>query len=164
MAWPWFQELKECGARRPGDVGGWSGARGWRRRVRAGQRGSGAAPSKGEGAAGQRDGRAREAVRELFRGRLGIVGPVTAVQLAASLDVTESDADIALAALESEGMVLRGQFSPRNGGPATLEWCDRRLLARIHRYTLQSAPRRDRAGEPGGLHAVPVRLAAGRCQ
>ena len=92
-------------------------------------------------AAGQRDRGAavdsrEEAVRELFRGRLGIVGPVTAATLAASLDVQESDADIALAALESEGMVLRGQFSPRNGGPATLEWCDRRLLARIHRYTL----------------------------
>jgi ATP-dependent helicase Lhr and Lhr-like helicase len=77
-----------------------------------------------------------DAVRELLRGRLGIVGPVTAANLAASLDVEESDADIALAALETEGMVLRGQFSPRNGGPALLEWCDRRLLARIHRYTL----------------------------
>ena len=77
-----------------------------------------------------------DAVRELLRGRLGIVGPVTAPQLAASLNVSESEADIALAALESEGMILRGQFSPRNGGPATLEWCDRRLLARIHRYTL----------------------------
>jgi ATP-dependent helicase Lhr and Lhr-like helicase len=77
-----------------------------------------------------------DSVRELLRGRLGIVGPVTTSQLAASLNVTESDADIALAALEAEGMVLRGQFSPRNGAPATLEWCDRRLLARIHRYTL----------------------------
>ena len=77
-----------------------------------------------------------DAVRELLRARLGIVGPVTAANLAASLDVEESDADIALAALEGEGVVLRGQFSPRNGGPATLEWCDRRLLARIHRYTL----------------------------
>jgi len=77
-----------------------------------------------------------DGLRELFRGRLGIVGPVTAASLAASLHVEESDADIALAALESEGVVLRGQFRPRNGGPATLEWCDRRLLARIHRYTL----------------------------
>ncbi len=77
-----------------------------------------------------------DALRELFRGRLGIAGPVTAASLAGSLNVDESDADIALAALESEGVVLRGQFSPRNGGPATLEWCDRRLLARIHRYTL----------------------------
>jgi ATP-dependent Lhr-like helicase len=57
--------------------------------------------------------------------------------LAASLNVTESDADIALAALEGEGVVLRGRFTANeNGGPAPLEWCERRLLARIHRYTL----------------------------
>ncbi len=74
-----------------------------------------------------------EAIRELFRGRLGITGPTTAAQLAATLNVTESDADIALAALEAEGVVLRGGFTPETD---TLEWCDRRLLARIHRYTL----------------------------
>ncbi len=45
----------------------------------------------------------------------------------------EGDADLALAALEREGVVLRGRFTP---GATTLEWCDRRLLARIHRYTL----------------------------
>src|SRR2546422_5292944 len=35
--------------------------------------------------------------------------------------------------LEHEGFVLRGRFTP---GVAELEWCERRLLARIHRYTL----------------------------
>ena len=39
-----------------------------------------------------------------------------------------------LLALESEGVVLRGWFSP---GGTSEEWCDRRLLARIHRATLQ---------------------------
>src|SRR5690606_17518667 len=36
---------------------------------------------------------------------------------------------------------VRGQFTPAaaNGGGA--EWCDRRLLARIHRYTLKSLRR-----------------------
>ncbi|HEV2084482.1 MAG TPA: helicase-related protein, partial [Gemmatimonadales bacterium] len=77
-----------------------------------------------------------DAIRELLRGRLGIIGPTTAAQLAASLNVSESDADIALAALEGEGVVLRGQFTPSTNGAAPLEWCDRRLLARIHRYTL----------------------------
>ncbi len=74
-----------------------------------------------------------DAIRELFRGRLGITGPTTAAQLATTLNVTETDADIALAALESEGVVLRGGFTPN---APVLEWCDRRLLARIHRYTL----------------------------
>ena len=81
---------------------------------------------------------AREpAVRELFRGRLGIVGPTTAAALAATLGLPEIEAEAALVALEAEGVVLRGRFTPRAGETAAaLEWCDRRLLARIHRYTL----------------------------
>ncbi len=77
------------------------------------------------------------AVRELIRGRLGIVGPITAATLAAPLGVPEIEAEAALVALESEGVVLRGRFSPRESdAPVELEWCERRLLARIHRYTL----------------------------
>jgi ATP-dependent Lhr-like helicase len=43
------------------------------------------------------------------------------------------DAGTALQALETQGRILRGRFTP---GTVELEWCDRRLLARIHRYTL----------------------------
>ncbi len=78
------------------------------------------------------------AVRELFRSRLEIVGPTTAAALADSLGVDVSDAEVALAALEREGVVLRGSFTD-TGQRTTenaVEWCDRRLLARIHRYTL----------------------------
>ena len=71
-----------------------------------------------------------DALVELFRGRTSILGPVTARELAASLHVEERDAETALLKLESEGVVLRGTFRGPN------EWCDRRLLARIHRYTL----------------------------
>ncbi|HEY9506443.1 MAG TPA: hypothetical protein VIQ27_10755, partial [Gemmatimonadales bacterium] len=77
------------------------------------------------------------AVRELFRARLGIVGPTTAAALGVALGVPETEVEAALAELETEGVVLRGRFSPRDAGvPAGLEWCERRLLARIHRYTL----------------------------
>src|SRR5690349_5740390 len=77
------------------------------------------------------------AVRELFRGRLGILGPVTAARLAAPLGLPEREAEAALIALEAEGVVLRGRFPPGGvAAPDELEWCDRRLLARIHRYTL----------------------------
>jgi ATP-dependent Lhr-like helicase len=84
------------------------------------------------------------AIRDLFRGRLEIIGPTTAAGLAQSLGTEELDADVALAKLEGEGVVLRGSFTPAEvavGRPAVLpsgplEWCDRRLLARIHRYTL----------------------------
>ena len=47
--------------------------------------------------------------------------------------LAQSDIDVALAALEHEGFALRGRFS---AGVEGTEWCERRLLARIHRYTL----------------------------
>ena len=78
------------------------------------------------------------AVAELVRGRLTIEGPVTAASLADRLAVTVADADAGLLALEADGVVLRGRFTPLGPGGAasSLEWCDRALLARIHRYTL----------------------------
>src|SRR5438876_9635225 len=57
----------------------------------------------------------------------------TAADVAGSLGVAVADVDFALGALEHEGFVLRGRFTP---GVAELQWCERRLLARIHRYTL----------------------------
>ena len=74
-----------------------------------------------------------DAIRELARGRLEVLGPTTAAAIATALGVPIPDVDFALGALEHEGFVLRGHFSP---GVAELEWCERRLLARIHRYTL----------------------------
>jgi ATP-dependent Lhr-like helicase len=81
---------------------------------------------------------AREtAIRELIRGRVGISGPATARSLAASLALDENEAEAALIALEAEGVVLRGRFTHQpDAEAAPLEWCERRLLARIHRYTL----------------------------
>ena len=49
------------------------------------------------------------------------------------LGISPADADAALLLLEADGVVLRGRFTP---GETELEWCDRTLLARIHRYTL----------------------------
>jgi ATP-dependent helicase Lhr and Lhr-like helicase len=62
-----------------------------------------------------------------------VLGPVRASDLADALNVSVTDADEALLALESEGVVLRGRFSLT---AADTEWCDRTLLSRIHRYTL----------------------------
>ena len=73
-----------------------------------------------------------EAIVELLRGRVTVTGPITAAALAASLGIDGSDADAAMLKLESEGAVLRGSFEIAGA----LEWCDRALLARIHRYTL----------------------------
>lgn len=74
-----------------------------------------------------------DAIREFVRGRLELSGPVTAAALARTLQVPETEIEIALRALEGEGFVLRGHFRP---GAQETEWCDRRLLARIHRLTI----------------------------
>jgi ATP-dependent helicase Lhr and Lhr-like helicase len=76
----------------------------------------------------------REAgVRELVRGRIEVSGPTTAGTLARILKLQSSEIDTALLALEAEGFVLRGKFHP---DASETEWCDRRLLARIHRLTI----------------------------
>src|SRR5439155_5791388 len=74
-----------------------------------------------------------EAVRELVRGRMEISGPVTAHELMELLELPQTEIDAALLALEAEGFVLRGKF---RAGSQELEWCERRLLARIHRLTI----------------------------
>src|SRR5207249_6338287 len=74
-----------------------------------------------------------DAIRELVRGRIEVCGPVAVSELAEVLMLQQSEIDAALLALESEGFVLRGKFHPR---AAEQEWCDRRLLARIHRLTI----------------------------
>lgn len=71
---------------------------------------------------------------ELTRARLGGFGPRTAGQLATDLGIGLADQQYALAALEREGYVLRGRFRP---GATEEEWCERHLLARIHRYTVK---------------------------
>ena len=84
---------------------------------------------------------ADEALRELLRGRLEALGPVTGEELAASIGQPPGAIAAALIALETEGFVMQGSFTGGTGadGPASgdgVEWCERRLLARINRYTL----------------------------
>jgi ATP-dependent helicase Lhr and Lhr-like helicase len=73
------------------------------------------------------------ALREIVRGRLESLGPVTAEELAAPLGMTAGRIGGALAALQVEGFAMQGRYT---GGPED-EWCERGLLARIHRYTLK---------------------------
>ena len=75
-----------------------------------------------------------EAIVELVRGRLEGLGPVTLSAIATSFALPESDIAAALASLQTEGFAMRGQFTP---GVSEEEWCERRLLARIHRYTVK---------------------------
>ena len=74
-----------------------------------------------------------DALRELARGRLLGLGPVTVETLAAPLGVTPVDTEAALLQLQAEGYVIQGRFDPAIDAT---QWCERHLLARIHRYTL----------------------------
>jgi len=74
-----------------------------------------------------------DAIRELVRGRMEVSGPITVDELTDRLVLRPPDIEAALLALETEGFVLRGKFHP---GATKQEWCDRRLLARIHRLTI----------------------------
>jgi ATP-dependent Lhr-like helicase len=76
-----------------------------------------------------------EALIEIVRGRLEGLGPVTAAAIANSLGLPRADVEIALAALQAEGFAMRGQFT--SSVVVDDEWCERRLLARIHRYTVK---------------------------
>ena len=75
-----------------------------------------------------------EALKEIVRGRLEGLGPVTARTLSEQIVVPVLDVDIALLALEAEGFAMRGSYT---AGAEQNEWCERRLLARINRYTVK---------------------------
>ena len=89
-----------------------------------------AAPAANEA----RDWSQDDALVEILRGRLEGLGPVTESALAAPLGLEPDAIAGALAALQTEGFAMRGRFTP---GAALDEWCERRLLARIHHYTVQ---------------------------
>jgi len=82
----------------------------------------------------QRDWGPEEALVEILRGRLEGLGPVGEAALAAPLGLSPNRIAAALAALQTEGFAMRGRFAPGTDGE---EWCERRLLARVHRYTLK---------------------------
>jgi ATP-dependent Lhr-like helicase len=74
----------------------------------------------------------------IVRGRMEIVGPTTAARIVADLGMDPTGVQIALEQLELAGFVLRGQFTNET---QEVEWCERRLLARIHRLTLDGLRR-----------------------
>jgi ATP-dependent Lhr-like helicase len=76
---------------------------------------------------------ADSALVEIVRGRMEGVGPITIPVLAETTGLPVYAIENAMLKLEAEGFVLRGKFTP---GTDETEWCARRLLARIHSYTL----------------------------
>ncbi|UXI66363.1 DEAD/DEAH box helicase [Tahibacter amnicola] len=84
-----------------------------------------------------------EALTEIIRGRLSGLGPVTAASLGYPLGLPAEMVLTGLLRLENEGYVIRGRFSADHE-----QWCERHLLARIHRYTVARLRREIEPVEP----------------
>jgi ATP-dependent Lhr-like helicase len=67
------------------------------------------------------------------RGWLECTGPTSVASLARRMGLEPTVVEAAVARLEADGFALRGRFTLDSDGE---EWCERRLLARIHRLTL----------------------------
>ena len=82
------------------------------------------------------------AIATLVQGWLQILGPTTSAALGARLRLEPAAIFAAMLAGEMQGLVMRGVFERSAPDPVTegsdfnIEWCDRRLLQRIHRLTL----------------------------
>jgi len=89
-----------------------------------------------------------DALLTTVRGWMEHVGPTTASELGDVLGVAASEIEKALLRIEASGAILRGKFRPQSSRAALgldgsetrphteTEWCERRLLARIHRLTV----------------------------
>jgi ATP-dependent Lhr-like helicase len=87
-------------------------------------------PREPEGSLTEEDG-----VRRIVQGWMEVVGPTTVPALAGRVGMPPRRVEVAMLALEAGGVVLRGRFTPGTDAEV-VEWCDRRLLARIHRLTI----------------------------
>jgi len=74
-----------------------------------------------------------DAILAMITGWMMHAGPITASALAYWLGLGTTDVDKALLRLEAAGSILRGNFT---GQSAETEWCERRLLSRIHHLTV----------------------------
>jgi ATP-dependent Lhr-like helicase len=77
---------------------------------------------------------ADDALKAMVTGWLTHLGPTTASALAALLHLPTAEIDKTLVRIEATGLILRGTFDKTLGEET--QWCERRLLARIHRLTL----------------------------
>jgi ATP-dependent Lhr-like helicase len=75
-----------------------------------------------------------DALLQMVTGWMAHSGPTSASELGKTLGLEPGAIDKALLRLEAAGAILRGKFTDRGSE----EWCERRLLARIHRLTLGS--------------------------
>jgi ATP-dependent Lhr-like helicase len=79
------------------------------------------------------------AIQRLVQGWLQMLGPTTSSHLAALTHLDSVAVYQAMLAMEMQGLAMRGVFEhpkPADDAPHEIEWCERRILQRIHRLTL----------------------------
>jgi ATP-dependent helicase Lhr and Lhr-like helicase len=89
------------------------------------------------------------ALKQCVQGWLQILGPTTAASFAARLNLDPAAAFQALLAMEMQGLLMRGTFeAPTTSEDHEIEWCERRILQRIHRLTLSTLRKQIEAVSP----------------
>jgi ATP-dependent helicase Lhr and Lhr-like helicase len=91
-----------------------------------------------------------DALLTAVQGWMAHLGPTTALEIGELLGLPATEVEKALLRVEASGAILRGKFRPIHSRPSLgvdgrvrpslhepeIEWCERRLLARIHRLTV----------------------------
>jgi ATP-dependent Lhr-like helicase len=110
------------------------------------------------------------ALKQCVQGWLQILGPVTAAGFATLLSVDPADVFKAFLPMEMQGLLMRGAFEhPATAEDHAIEWCERRILQRIHRLTLGARRKQVEAVTPavymnwllGWQHLAPQSQLAG---
>ena len=139
----YFDELVHAGrgaeVTLPGGKRGWIAAERWPL-VQAVFPGAVAKPEPQLPPALQKEWTAADGRLEMVRGRILVSGPTTAGEIAHRIGLAPNQVEASLESLEGSGVVMRGRFSEAAQGSdedqSGTQWCERRLLARIHRMTL----------------------------
>ncbi len=103
-----------------------------------------------------------DALRAMVNGWIMHSGPTTSAALSHLVGLASAEIEQSLLRLEASGTVLRGNFTGNATGndPHNCEWCERRLLARIHHLTVATLRKQSRTDDSGAIHAMAVALAA----
>ncbi len=89
------------------------------------------------------------ALKQCIQGWLQILGPTTAAAFAAKLSLDPSAVFQAFLSMEMQGLLMRGAFEqPATTDDHQIEWCERRILQRIHRLTLSTLRKQVEAVAP----------------
>ena len=104
-----------------------------------------------------------EALRKCVQGWIQIAGPMTARQFARDLSLDASSVYQQFVASESQGLLMRGTFERAPAvDEADIEWCERRILQRIHKLTIGTRRKQVDTGLTRRVHAMVAGVAASR--